>query len=136
MTPLRFAAMSVVFVVPQVAPAVSAQSQSEVLGELQGCLHAVSTHDSEGVAHCRNTDVSQLVGLKRAELVGALGPPTQCMAPGRELTLEAADCHGPHLGYAYTFYWMCDSCIGGGSVLIIQFNSADVVINAVWTLTE
>jgi hypothetical protein len=60
-------------------------------------------------------DVSSLVGTSRADIINALGQPN---------------------GLGYSFYTLCEDCVGGGPELLIQFNSAGVVSSVRWMHTQ
>jgi hypothetical protein len=57
-----------------------APERQRMLLALTQCLAESSRHQGDGAfhSHCVATDTSVLVGIKRAELVAALGPPTWC----------------------------------------------------------
>ena len=115
MVPLTVLGLSVVLAIPNAVFAVT-PAQSALLRALQQCLRDVASHTGLTYASpCAMRDVSTLVGTSRADIINALGEPN---------------------GLGYSFYSLCEDCIGGGPELLIQFNSAGVVNSLRWMHTQ
>jgi hypothetical protein len=68
---------------------------------------------------CAGRNVAALSGIKRSELVAALGPPTWCQAPGVVGKPQGADCL-PGEWPVWSFYSLARIVEGGGPELVCE----------------
>ena len=119
----------------------SNSSTVRAIDELHECLRDVASHTPASaqpayVSPCRMRDVSILVGVSRSDLLGALGQPGFCTGPKNQIALWSDPmCRAP-VGFGYSFYRLCEDCVGGGPELLIQFDSAGATSLLRWVATQ
>ena len=141
MVPLRVVTLLAGLAMSNAALAAVTPAQSALLHELHECLRDVASHKPASaqpayVSPCRMRDVSILVGVSRSDLLGALGQPGFCTGPKNQIALWSDPmCRAP-VGFGYSFYRLCEDCVGGGPELLIQFDSAGATSLLRWVATQ
>ena len=74
--------------------------------------------------------LESLRGLSQSDIRGRLGPPSyECSSN------DVAGCNGRG-DWIYSYYPMCENCLGGGVELTLRFNQSGRCTAAAWAISE
>lgn len=101
-----------------------------VLKDLSAVMSELKTSPYAMEGNVKNIRAKDLVGLSRKEIVAALGS-------------EGSKCDEANGGWCqrvgdvfFSFYTMCENCLGGGPELALRFNRSGICTWAKWFISE
>lgn len=103
-----------------------------ILKKLASTLKLVEEDKIKNVDDVMKIPLKQLLGLAKRDIVDALGESDECDADDVQ---SGGGC--TRVGdLVYSFYTMCDSCLGGGPELSMSFDDSGKCERAQWIVTE
>ena len=101
-----------------------------ILRKLSSALKRIESDtygDADKVMRIRLTP---LVGLSKVEIIAALGESgVECDSEGTPWCTRKGD-------VVFSFYTMCEDCLGGGPELSLSFDDSGKCVRAQWAITE
>jgi hypothetical protein len=100
-----------------------------ILNTLSAALRSIEAGSYGDVSGVMKIRLRPLVGLTKAEIVAVLGNSGECTSGGSDWCRRKGD-------FIYSFYTICDDCLGGGPELMLRFDDSGKCIRARWVLSQ
>ena len=119
-----------------ITPTPKSDARQELLKSLRACRDAIPKQvDQPFESPCRASDVSSLMGISRADLVVALGPPSFCVGVTEGGFPRGTDCP-PHWNPEWSFYRLPAGRLGGGPELLCETTEDQRCDRVMWVRSQ